>query len=217
MPDFPHPPYNVTQPRVLQRWLDINAQNGALGRTRGFITIPPLTIPNKELFPPYIPDKLFQLNYQVSNNFSLIMSLALREFIEFFEKNMCLFIVNIGIDGAVDMFGNNIVTRFRLSENSLPEINAPIYTGQVIHGKHFQIEFWDRHVFDSSEIVYTGTTLPTSVRGNIDYRYGVDYAIEIVSTGKVVLADFQNTNPNVIPDTFNLPLLYKQITINGLN
>jgi hypothetical protein len=35
-----HPPYNVTQPRQLQRWLDVNAQNGKLTRTRGNIAYP---------------------------------------------------------------------------------------------------------------------------------------------------------------------------------
>lgn len=40
--DFLHPPYGTTtiQPRTLNRWLDINSQNGPLGRNRGYISIP---------------------------------------------------------------------------------------------------------------------------------------------------------------------------------
>lgn len=45
MPEPLHPPYNVVQPRQLNRWLDVNSQNGPLTRTRGFISVPFNTIP----------------------------------------------------------------------------------------------------------------------------------------------------------------------------
>ena len=51
MPEQPHPPYvpgSMFIPRTLNRWLDINPQNGSLTRTQTFITLPAFTIPSKD-------------------------------------------------------------------------------------------------------------------------------------------------------------------------
>ena len=72
MPLQTQPPYLPTarvQPRQLNRWLDINAQNGALRRTQTFISLPTFTQAASS-WNGY-SDIVVAFNFEGDNNFSL--------------------------------------------------------------------------------------------------------------------------------------------------
>ena len=72
MPLQTQPPYLPTarvQPRQLNRWLDINAQNGALKRTQTFISLPTFTQAASS-WNGY-SDIVVAFNFEGDNNFAL--------------------------------------------------------------------------------------------------------------------------------------------------
>ncbi len=73
MPEFAHPPYvpgSLLQWRTLNRWLDINAQNGPLGRTQTYIILPPFNV--NTVWPGY-DNLVLAFNFECPNNFSFTM------------------------------------------------------------------------------------------------------------------------------------------------
>ena len=65
-----HPPYvpgSLAQFRTLNRWLDINAQNGPLERTQTYIILPAF---NVNSFWPGFDDLVLAFNFECPNNFS---------------------------------------------------------------------------------------------------------------------------------------------------
>ena len=75
MPEQSHPPYvpgAKTIPRQLNRWLDVNAQNGPLERAKKFLSIPAFTFSNDN-WKGY-SQVIGQFNYQAPNSLSLRFS-----------------------------------------------------------------------------------------------------------------------------------------------
>jgi hypothetical protein len=66
-----HPPYipgAITIPRQIDRWLDVNPQNGPLDRTHSYIVLPAFAVSaGWEGF----PDLVLALDFVAPNNFSL--------------------------------------------------------------------------------------------------------------------------------------------------
>lgn len=64
----PYYPASITTPRTLVRWLDVNPQNGSLGRARLY-----LTLPTFDKTPNWIgvPDIEVAYNFEANNNFTL--------------------------------------------------------------------------------------------------------------------------------------------------
>lgn len=159
MPDSLHPPYEsgaLTTPRTLQKWLDVNAQNGPLKRTQRFITIPAFDIDVNWLGYSQI---VGQFSYEAPNNFSL------KNFTRPDSPNCTVCISYVESD--------HTVRRYRLwsSEDEVIYFQIPEYDGQLIL-KNFTIEIWSTDT--TSVTLDNDLTIYTGVRGSIDYRYGVD-------------------------------------------
>ena len=174
MPDTYHPP-NVNQPRVLNRWLDINAQGGPLGRTQTFITIPAFKVtgnPN---------DLVCVIWFTATNNFSLLDISPILD-----NPDYTMAIAFVDADGNTTRYGLN-------NPDYLPYMEP--YVNQVIK-KNFKIEIWSTNTTQISQSL--PIVLYTSVLGNQDYRYGVD---QNLSTSVLVESDF-NAPLNVVPLQF---------------
>jgi len=187
MPEQLHPPYgrNTIQPKVLIRWLSINAQNGPLGRTGTYIVIPS--------FGPVVSgwkgysDIVAVFDYTAPNNFSI-------SDLPSFNTTDCLVCVSFIVDGET--------IRYKLNSDvgEVLYFNVDNYTNQRIN-KNFRIEIWDtsstlQESFDfSSELIYT------SVLGELDYRYGIDGPLCLAGT---VNYDFSSD--------WNLPFVFNGST-----
>lgn len=154
-------------------------------------------------------NKIFQFNYQSANNFSLLLDANFDNFVSAFQGKLSVCIANIFANGL----NPNLVNRYRLTQESLETTYCPQYTGQKILGKYFQIEFWTLLNYKSGTIQPSGPyTLYTSKRGNLDYRYGLDFS----AGNGTLITNFTNTSPSG-GGTFNLPITFNQNTINGTN
>lgn len=156
-----HPPYAsgaLTIPRQLERWLDINPQNGPLRRTETFITIPAFNVPYTWLG---YSDIVVSFNFEAPNNFSL--------------KSISGIINNPNFYLCISYRVGNIVTRYALWQN-VGEVlffsPPPLYIGQPIK-KNFRLEVWSTSQ-GSPAVSSSDSLLYTSVKGNIDYRFGSD-------------------------------------------
>lgn len=177
MPDTSHPPYSagsLTLPKQLNRWLDINPQNGPLRRTQSFITLPAFS--QAFTWRGY-SDIVVAFNYEGPNNFSLLQGVTLPS-----NPNYALAISWID--------ANNNITRYWLLYDVGEVIYFPQvpYTGQNI-GKNFRLEVWSTS--SSPAVQTTGIVLYTSVLGDQDYRYGVDFTLVNNDTP---VTDFNNVN-----------------------
>jgi hypothetical protein len=166
MAEQSHPPYvsgATTIPRQLERWLDINPQNGPLRRTETFIQVP-----------------VFNINH-VWNGYSEIVG----EYHYSSPNNLSLKLLNTANVIPVDtnytltvsyIVSPGVVKRYSLirSANDFFYFDLPVYSGEFI-SSDFSIEIWNTSSVICSET--TLTTLYTSVKGNLDYRYGVDTAL----------------------------------------
>ena len=140
MPEFLHPPYApgaILQPRQLNRWLDINAQNGPLDRSRYYITLPAFsTVVNWLGY----SDIVASFNFEAPNSFSLKWlnigdpTTGVVSPIPF-NPNYLLAIM------WRDSYGK--VYRYALWKNvgEILYFNIPLYTGQRI-AKNFRLEIW---------------------------------------------------------------------------
>lgn len=164
MPEPTHPPYEsgaLTTPRQLQRWLDINAQNGALTRTRYFITIPSFNIAH--VWNGY-SEIVGEYHYEAPNNFSLLLSNSSNLLSLNTNYTICVSYVN----------SDNTVVRYSLirAANDLFYHELTPYAGQLIK-KNFRIEIWNAGDGGVSSDIYD-SLIYTSVLGHNDYRYGTD-------------------------------------------
>jgi hypothetical protein len=169
MPEPLHPPYSagsLTIPRTLIRWLDVNAQNGALTRNQTFITLPSFAQASST-WNGY-SDIVATFNCESPSAFSLTG----------LSKNTPL---NPNYTLCISYQIQGIVTRYILWDVIGSNLNAsiPFYTGQPIK-KNFRFEIWNTSLGAVSQS--TAISFYTSVLGGQDYRYAVDSALQIVDT-----------------------------------
>ncbi len=200
MPIPSAPPYlstATTWPRQLNRWLDINAQNGSLSRTQTYITLPAFTVNiNWQGY----SDIVGTYNFTGPNNFSLI-----------------------GIKGALPSNPNyllcimwidykNQVHRYALWQNvgEVMYVPYPLYAGQPI-GQNFRLEIWSTNVAQVSQI--SALNLYTSVAGIQDYRHGSDIAL---CTTNGLNTNFGINATNVLTLPTDIGLLFQVDPFSGI-
>lgn len=166
----------VTQPRQLQRWLDINPVT-QLTRTQAYITLPAFSVAVNWMG---YSDIVASFNYEGPNNFSLKASTTLP-----LDPNFVLCIM------WKDGVGNVHRYALWLDVGEVFYFNVPIYTGQKI-AKNFRFEVWSTN--STPAILSTPIQLYTSVLGNVDYRYGDDFVL-IDNDPVNLLFDNVNTPP----------------------
>src|ERR1017187_1153193 len=160
MPESLHPPYvpgSLLQWRTINRWLDINAQNGPLARTQTFITLPSFSQAVTWLG---YSDIVATFNFEGPNAFSL--------------KALSSIPVNPNYVLCIMWIDSNRVTHRYAIWNNVGEViysPYPLYTGQLIK-KNFRFEIWSINSTPAIQIL--PISFYTSVLGNTDYRYGVD-------------------------------------------
>lgn len=183
MPDTLHPPYNVVQPRQLDRWLDVNAQNGQLQRFQYYFTVPGFSI--NQVFN-QCSDIVGDFWYKSPNSFSLLLPLS------------AVIPSNVNYLMAIGFTKSGITYRYALN-NCPTYVGYPItpYTNQIIR-PNFRIEIWSTP--SSPTIQTTGQNFFSTVRGNTDYRYGVDTSI-----ANPAALETNYNSPNL-----NLPLVFPQ-------
>lgn len=165
-----HPPYSITQPRVLNRWLDVNSQNGPLQRCNTYFTIPAFSITPTWLG---YSDIIEAFAFSSPNNFTIINPSIFSSIDDYF---ICISYVEADLS----------VVRYALNDvpsTILFEVEA--YDHQLIK-KNFRIEIWSK---SATAIVATAVTMYTSVRTNKDTRFGTDQSL---ATG-TVNTDFVST------------------------
>lgn len=195
MPEQSHPPYvdgALVIPRQLQRWLDVNPQNGPLRRTQKFITIPAFDITH--VWNGY-SEIVGEYHFEAPNNFSLQIphdgdTISLGT-----NYTMCVSYVN----------DDNTVVRYSLirGEGDLFYCTLEQYAGQLIK-KNFRIEIWNTSQVSCSEVF--STNIYTSVLGNQDYRYGTDSELKQAdplcqgqqSVGTDVLSPINEGGPAIV-------------------
>lgn len=163
MPESIHPPYvsgATTIPRQLQRWLDINPQNGRLKRTETFIQVPVFDIDHvwngySEIVGEYHFTSPNQLSLKLSNIANILPTGT--------NYTLCVSYIS----------GVGTVARYSLVRGlgDLFYFNLPEYDGERLIND-FVIEVWNTSQVACSST--TVTTIYTSVAGNLDYRYGID-------------------------------------------
>ena len=193
MPEPLHPPYvagAVQQFRTLNRWLDINAQNGPLSRTQTFITLPSFS---QAVSWQRYSDIVAAFNYEGPNNFSLKSGSNLPS-----NPNYCLCIMWKDI--------NEVVHRYAIWKDDGESVYCtyPLYTGQLIK-KNFRFEVWSTN--NTPAIQLLPITFYTSVLGNVDYRYGADSSL--------VKNDAEVTNFSATSTPITLDLTYVRHRFNG--
>lgn len=192
--DFPHPPFvptATTFPRLLWRWLDINAQGGPLGRVQSYITLPVFNVNYNWLG---YSDIVAAFNFEGPNNFSFKGILSEIPI----NPNYTLCVMWVDADMSTH--------RYSLWRNPNDVIFFDItpYNGQLI-GKNFRFEIWS---VDGQAGAVQGNIINfyTSKLGIIDYRYGTDFSL--VNADPIV-TNFQCINiippspPVVATDYFN--------------
>lgn len=187
-------------PGGLKNLLPYEGWAGDIVETGGFYNF---AVTNKP-----VSEKFLQFNYASDRVFSLKRDAALQQFIDTYEGQMIICITYIDEDNPF-----NTVHRYNLTSTSGREfINAIPYDGQKIKGL-FQIEFWGRldHSFVLN-ITDAPVTLDTSILGEVDYRFGVDFSI---SPTTVTVTNFYATGFAL--DIFTLPFDFPDNTISGLN
>jgi len=178
MPEQSYPPYAagaLTSPRQLNRWLDVNPQNGALQRTRGYIVLPTF---NQAVTWRGYSEIMATWNFASSNSFTLKDITALPT-----SGNYVLCI-------AYQLAG--VVYRYKLCGPDGVFYEALVdYDGQLIKN-NFRFEVWS--VADAAVSETTAHTLYTSKRGNQDYSQGVDFQL-VANDG--LISDFQSIDTAV--------------------
>lgn len=163
MPESSHPPYvegSLVIPRQLQRWLDVNPQNGPLRRTEKYISIPSFDI--NHVWNGY-SEIVGEYHFEAPNNFSLKIPHDGNVVDVDTNYTMCVSYVN----------SDHSVVRYSLIRGAGDLFYFPLiqYTGQLIK-KNFRIEIWNTSQVTCNETLVTN--IYTSVLGNQDYRYGTD-------------------------------------------
>jgi len=182
MPEQNHPPYasgSLSIPRTLLRWLDINPQNGPLSRTQTFITLPAFN-GNGESWLGY-SDIVTAFNFEGPNNFSIVAGSIVP-----ISPN-CTLCISYRIGGTLVRYV------LWLAAGSVMPANYALYTNQPIK-KNFRLEVWSTSQGNATQAA--PIMFYTSVKGGLDYRYGVDSIL--------VVADAQVSNfgdvANIVQD-----------------
>ena len=163
MPLAPIPPYNITQPRVLQRWLDVNSQNGPLQRCQTYLIIPAFSFP--VTWNGY-SDIVGAFNFHAPNAFSITcVNTNLK------KANYVLAISYVNYDRTVVRYVLNKYIGEVIYFDTIPYVSQPIK-------RNFRFEVWSTNV--SSVTQDSSIKLYTSVMQNVDTRYGVDMPLSSV-------------------------------------
>ena len=174
MPDNTYPPYSgnsgaMVVPRQLTRWIDVNPQGGNLRRCETTITLPVFSVGNSWNG---WSDIVATFNFEATNNFSLRLLYDAP-----LAPNYVL---------CISYHIGSTVTRYMLWEANGHTLNYPLYNGEPIK-KNFRLEVWNTSQGATSE---TSTfSFITSVKQNIDYRFGSDAGL---ATASGVITDFEN-------------------------
>lgn len=199
MPEPLHPPYEsgaLTIPRQLQKWLDINPQNGRLTRTRFYLLIPSFQITNINWRG--FSEVIAEWHVTAPNNFSLLQLPSLG------ALNYTLTVAWVD--------ANFVTHRYRLytSADEVIYFDIPQYTGQFISST-FKIEIWSTPAISITQnaalLVYT------SVLGSLDYRYGTDQPLVTFVQACVG----QQVPIDVAVGGFDLPIFFNVCGITGGN
>jgi hypothetical protein len=182
------PPYNIYQPRTLNRWLDKNSQNGPLGRCQTFIVIPPFDIPVEWNGYSQI---VIAFSYQSPNAFSLM---AQSGFSVPVNLPFVLCISYVNADGTVARYALNDIS------NGTFYFQLDTYFNQMIK-RNFRIEVWS---IPTDALMSESITLYTSVKQNIDTRFGIDIALTPISVVDTNFYTQDMSLPYVFPDTLNI-------------
>jgi len=175
MPQQPSPPFvagAITDPRQLDRWLDINPQGGGLKRTETFIVFPAFS--QAVTWKGY-SEIVAAFNFEGPNNFSLI------PFVTPTTPNYAL---------AIMWKSNGMTYRYWLWMGVGEVIYFPqtLYTQQLVK-KNFRLEVWSTN--NTPAIQTAPLTFYTSVQGNYDYMWQLD--TNLVSNDPEV-TNFQSSN-----------------------
>lgn len=186
MPEQSYPPGPndlgaLTIPRQLQRWLDVNPQNGPLRRIQKYFVMPTFEVADR--WDGY-SDIVCAFNYEAPKNFSLKRNYDVPS-----SPNYVL---------CISYRVGNIVTRYLLWDASGSNLNMdiPAYVGQPIL-KNFRLEIWNTSQGASSSAEQV--TFGTSVRGPYDYRYQTDMALVTNDTPVLDFWDDAYGGDNIIP------------------
>lgn len=190
MPEQSHPPYspNNYQPRVLDRWLDINSQNGPLSRVQMYFTLPTFSV--GVTWRGY-SDIVAAFNFESPNSFSLTVSGPTAN-----QPNTVRYTVPTNPNYTLciswhDSEGNMYRYSLWRADGDVIYFNLPVYTGQLIK-KNCRFEVWSTLASPATNTA--ATNFYSSVQGNIDYRFGTD--------GQLAVSDGLVTNfnaANIIP------------------
>lgn len=153
----PYAPAATTSPRQLNKWLDVNAQNGPLTRTRTYLIVPAFSVAaNWRGYSSIVGE----FTHSAPNNFSLQVNPA--SYYRYPHYTLC-----------VSYIADGVVYRYRLftSYDSLFYFDIPQYNGEMI-GAEFKFEIWSAATVTITQV--NPITIYTSVMNAIDYRYGDD-------------------------------------------
>lgn len=169
MPEPLHPPYGQVQPRVLNRWLDVNSQNGPLGRAETFITIPTfdINVPYTDKPYPFIVGVIEYTN--LPNRFSF------KNLPTVWNLTNCFLCISFDRTPAGEI--DHRTARYQLSPQlgDYPPLGyIEKYVNQPIRQNNFRIEVWFDPGFDSFVSSLEPIVIYTTVRQNIDTRFGDD-------------------------------------------
>ena len=194
MPISTYPPFSgntgaITSPRTLQRWLDVNQQNGSLQRAQTFITLPAMSIASTWNGD---SDIMATVNFEAPNNFTLKSLSGLASTPNYFLTIMWK-----------DQSGNTHRYAIWSGVGEVVDFAVPPYTNQIIK-KNCRLEIWSVGGYGASyTIVQTAAiNIYTSVLQSLDYRYAND--------GKLAGTDATNTNMSVNTSggAFTLPIVF---------
>lgn len=185
MPDSQHPPFvsgATSIPRMLNRWLDKNYQGGPLQRIQTYITLPSF---NVNVTWGGFSDIVAAFNFEAPNNFSL------KPFTPLVGTNYTL---------CISYHVGTVMHRYILWNGAgavMPGV-IPVYNGQTIL-KNFRLEVWSTSQGNATQSQSVG--FYTSVRGDLDYRYGVDTPLK---GNDGLVTQFGATNSNLYYSQFNI-------------
>jgi len=196
MPEQTYPPYATgakTVPRQLNRWMDVNPQNGALQRTATYITLPAFaqSVSTWNGF----SDIVFSFNFESPNKF------ALKSFVSPVTNYALTISYRYSTGGGVryllwDATGSNL------------NQNIPVYSGQII-ANNFRLEVWNTSQGVASQSV--PLSMFTSVKGQLDYRFGTDTVL-VNDDGQVSAFSYAST-----AGTFTLPMVFPSTSVSQPN
>lgn len=199
-PPFANEPGATTQPRQLQRWLDVNLQGGDLGRGRYYLTLPTFSVNVNWIG---VSDIVAAYNFEGPNNFSL----SIGNIVGTGQLN-----TNIPNIGRLqpnyllcvmwkDEFGNTHRYTIWNGVGEVIDFVLPLYSGQLIR-KNFRLEVWSTNVATVSN-TNTGIIFNTSVLQGVDYRYTSDM---LLSGNDGEVTNFNDIASGNVPAFPALPL-----------